>query len=85
MTRTAAGVHNIPVTIAETEGGPMHDNILTKFRSKIRTEDGATATEYVLLLIGVALLVIFGALFLGGALNDKLSNVGSYVDTKTVP
>jgi Flp pilus assembly pilin Flp len=85
MTRTAAGVHNMSVTIAETEGGPMPNNILAKFRTKIRTEDGATATEYVLLLIGVALLVIFGALFLGNALDDKLSDVGTYVNSKTTP
>lgn len=63
----------------------MYENMLSKFRNKIKTEDGATATEYVLLLIGVALLVIFGALFLGGALNDKLSQVGTYVDSKAVP
>lgn len=59
----------------------MYDKIIAKFR----TEDGATATEYVLLLIGVALLVIFGALFLGGALNDQLSNVGTYVDGANIP
>ena len=63
----------------------MSKNMLTTLRTKIKTEDGATATEYVLLLIGVALLVIFGALFLGGALNDKLSEVGTYVDSQDVP
>ena len=52
---------------------------------RIRNEDGATATEYVLLLIGVALLVVFGALFLGGALDDKLSEVGSEVSQANVP
>lgn len=63
----------------------MHKNILARIRDEVRTEDGATATEYVLLLIGVALLVIFGALFLGGALNQKLSAVGSYVNSSSLP
>ena len=63
----------------------MSENMLTKFRNKIQTEDGATATEYVLLLIGVALLVVFGALFLGGALDEKLSEVGSEVSDANVP
>ncbi len=52
---------------------------------RLRDEAGATATEYVLLLIGVALLVVFGALFLGGALDDKLSEVGSEVNEANVP
>lgn len=63
----------------------MTDTMLSKFRNKIRSEDGATATEYVLLLIGVALLVIFGALFLGGALDAKLDEVGTYVNNAPVP
>ena len=60
----------------------MNKNILTRLRTD---ESGATATEYVLLLIGVALLVIFGALFLGGALDEKLSEVGSEVSDANVP
>ncbi len=63
----------------------MSTNMLATLRTKFRTEDGATATEYVLLLIGVALLVVFGALFLGGALDDKLSDVGSEVSEANVP
>ena len=59
----------------------MNKNIL----ARLRKEDGATATEYVLLLVGVALLVIFGALFLGNALDDTLSEVGTYVNNATVP
>ena len=59
----------------------MYDKIIAKFR----TEVGATATEYVLLLVGVALLVIFGALFLGNALDDTLSEVGTYVNNASVP
>jgi Flp pilus assembly pilin Flp len=47
--------------------------------SRFRKEDGATATEYVLLLVGIAVAIILGAIFLSNAINDRLSSVGSYV------
>lgn len=49
--------------------------------SRFRKEDGATATEYVLLLVGIAVAIILGAIFLSTAINDRLSSVGSYVST----
>ena len=52
---------------------------MTTLLARIRREDGATATEYVLLLVGVALILVVGAIFLGGALNDALSDVGGFV------
>ena len=52
---------------------------MTQLPALIRREDGATATEYVLLLVGVALILIIGALFLGGALNTALNDTGQFV------
>jgi Flp pilus assembly pilin Flp len=47
--------------------------------SRFRKEDGATATEYVLLLVGIAVAIILGAIFLSTAINNRLSSVGDYV------
>jgi Flp pilus assembly pilin Flp len=63
----------------------MHSNILARLRSRLGAENGATATEYVLLLIGVALVVIVGALVLGNAVSSQLSEVGTEVNEATIP
>jgi Flp pilus assembly pilin Flp len=47
--------------------------------ARFRNEEGATATEYVLLLVGIAVAIILGAIFLSNAINNRLSSVGSYV------
>jgi Flp pilus assembly pilin Flp len=56
----------------------------TKILERFRKEDGATATEYVLLLIGIALIVLIGATVLGNALSGKLSDVGDAVSGVSV-
>jgi Flp pilus assembly pilin Flp len=42
---------------------------------------GATATEYAILVAFIALLIILGVAFFGGALNDWFHNLGSHVNT----
>ncbi len=50
------------------------------------TDGGATAVEYVLLVVAIALIMVLGAFFLGNALKDKFSTVGSCVSsTSTGP
>ena len=49
----------------------------------IRQEDGATATEYVFLLVFIALLIIVGALALGNAINDRFGEAATEVSTAT--
>lgn len=47
--------------------------------SFINKEDGITAIEYALIAAGIALVVIVGAKFLGGAVSNQLSAVGTQV------
>lgn len=64
-------------------------NILTYLRTKARylaedlgaSEEGATATEYVFLLVFIALAIIVGAGLLGTAINDRFSTAATSVTT----
>ena len=47
--------------------------------SFINKEDGITAIEYALIAAGIALVIIVGAKFLGGAVSNQLSAVGTQV------
>ena len=47
--------------------------------SFINKEDGITAIEYALIAAGIALVVIVGAKFLGGAVSNNLSYIGTQV------
>jgi pilus assembly protein Flp/PilA len=44
-------------------------------------ERGATATEYAILVAFIALLIILGVAFFGGALNTWFHNLGSHVNS----
>jgi pilus assembly protein Flp/PilA len=56
--------------------------LTTRFR---RDDRGATATEYALLIVFVALAIAIGAQVLGGALNTLFANVGGALAGITVP
>jgi pilus assembly protein Flp/PilA len=51
-------------------------NLLTRF---VKDESGAAAIEYALICALIALAIIVGATALGGAINTKLSNIGTSV------
>ena len=46
-------------------------------RGRFEDESGAVATEYVLLLVLIALAITGGMIFLAGAINAKFSEAGS--------
>ena len=48
-------------------------------RTRLENEDGVIATEYIIMLVLVALAIILGATFLGVQINNKLSDAGSSV------
>ena len=50
-----------------------------------RDERGATATEYALLVVFVALVVAAGAKTLGTGLNSLFSNIGTQLSGITLP
>ena len=49
------------------------------FRSRFENEDGVIATEYIIMLVLVALAIIAGATYLGIKINAKLSSAGDSV------
>ncbi len=51
----------------------------TAYQAYIRNEEGASMVEYALLVALIAIVVIAGAFFLGGKINDTLSDVGDSV------
>jgi Flp pilus assembly pilin Flp len=48
-------------------------------RSRFENEDGVIATEYIIMLVLVALAIIAGATYLGVQINNKLSSAGDSV------
>ena len=55
------------------------------FRSRFENEDGVIATEYIIMLVLVALAIIAGATYLGIQINDKLSDTGDLVTDVAPP
>jgi Flp pilus assembly pilin Flp len=49
------------------------------FRGRFEDESGAVATEYVFLLVLIALAITGGMIFLASAINAKFSEAGSGV------
>ena len=56
----------------------MYKSLAMRFR---KDEEGATATEYALLVVAIALIMVGGALVLGNALSDKFSSTGDCIET----
>jgi Flp pilus assembly pilin Flp len=54
------------------------DYYLAKFHAG---EEGATATEYIVLLVFIAIAIIAGAILLGGAINGAFSKAQGTVGT----
>lgn len=59
----------------------MH-SLINRFH---RDERGATATEYALLIVFVALAVAAGAKTLGTGLSNLFSNIGTSISTIQLP
>ncbi|HVA26142.1 MAG TPA: Flp family type IVb pilin [Chloroflexota bacterium] len=45
----------------------------------VNEEEGADAVEYALVIALIALAIVAGATFLGGAISNKLSGIGASV------
>jgi pilus assembly protein Flp/PilA len=55
------------------------------FKRFYRHESGATATEYAMLVVFIALAIAVGAQALGGGLSNLLNNIASTVTNVTIP
>jgi Flp pilus assembly pilin Flp len=53
---------------------------LAGLRSRMKNEDGAVATEYVVLLVLIAIAIIAGAAVLAGAINEKFNCASESLD-----
>lgn len=58
-------------------------NILTYLRTKYASEEGATATEYIFLLVFIAIAIIVGATALGTAINGGFNAASTSVSNAT--
>lgn len=56
----------------------MLEHLRTTLKNRT-TDGGATAVEYVLLVVAIALIMVVGAFLLGKALNSKFSQVSTCV------
>jgi Flp pilus assembly pilin Flp len=61
------------------------DQMLGLINRFYRHECGATATEYAMLVVFIALAVAAGAQALGGGLGNLLTNVGNMISTVVIP
>ena len=50
-----------------------------------RQERGATATEYAMLIVFIALAIAIGAQALGSGLGNTLTNIGNMISTVVIP
>jgi pilus assembly protein Flp/PilA len=55
----------------------MHDRLVDLTRSEV----GATAAEYALLVSLIAVVLVAGAFLLGGAINDRLDATADCIDS----
>lgn len=54
--------------------------MITRIRTLIKENRGASAVEYGLLVAGIAVVVIAAVFFLGGTVRDNFNQVGSSVE-----
>jgi len=57
-------------------------SVINRFR---RDERGATATEYAMLLVFIALAIAVGANVLGGGINTLFTNIGQEIGAVKPP
>jgi Flp pilus assembly pilin Flp len=53
--------------------------LMEKIVGFIKDEEGAVATEYVLLLIFVAIVILVGAKYFAGEVSQKFNDVGNFI------
>jgi Flp pilus assembly pilin Flp len=61
----------------------LRSRIHARFVELTRSEVGATAAEYALLVSLIAIVIVVGAFALGNAINDRLQNTADCIDAAT--
>jgi Flp pilus assembly pilin Flp len=54
----------------------------TKLVAALRDRQGVSATEYTLMIVGIAVLVLGAAQVLGSDISSALGKIGSYISTQ---
>jgi pilus assembly protein Flp/PilA len=64
-----------------SEDGKVHEvmELIARVQQRLRSEDGATAIEYALMVALIAMVIIAAVVFLGQATDQTFLNVGSAV------
>jgi pilus assembly protein Flp/PilA len=68
-------------TFVRVNGGDFRSRLHDRFVELTRSETGATAAEYALLVSLIAIVIVVGAFALGNAVNDRLQNTADCIDT----
>jgi Flp pilus assembly pilin Flp len=68
-------------TFVRVTGGDFRSRVHDRFVELTRSEVGATAAEYALLVSLIAIVIVVGAFALGNAVNDRLQNTADCIDT----
>ena len=73
--------HSLSRENPEGKGAPTNVNVLTALINIVnrRDEEGQGLAEYALILALIAIVAIIALLFLGGAISQVLSTVGSSI------
>jgi Flp pilus assembly pilin Flp len=68
-------------TFVRVTGGDFRSRVHDRFVELTHSEVGATAAEYALLVSLIAIVIVVGAFLLGTAINNKLTDTATCIDT----
>jgi Flp pilus assembly pilin Flp len=68
-------------TFVRVSAGDFRSRVHNGFVELTHSETGATAAEYALLVSLVAIVIVVGAFLLGTAINDRLTDTATCIDT----
>lgn len=68
-------------TFVRVSAGDFRSRVHDRFVDLTHSETGATAAEYALLVSLVAIVIVVGAFLLGTAINDRLTDTATCIDT----
>ena len=68
-------------TFVRVSAGDFRSRVHERFVELTHSETGATAAEYALLVSLIAIVIVVGAFALGNAINDKLTDTATCIDT----
>jgi pilus assembly protein Flp/PilA len=68
-------------TFVRVSAGDFRSRVHDRFLELTHSETGATAAEYALLVSLIAIVIVVGAFLLGTAINGRLTDTATCIDT----